>query len=617
MSTATAALTLVDPAPPPSGAPPSSGLNFHDVLFILWRHKIKILFFLFAGIAAAGIVYFFLPSPFESQAKLLVRYVVERSAVDGVVGGTKGEEPPVEAPNESALNSEVEILTSSDLALNVAQTIGLDRLAKGSGKKITLEDAAIGIQKAMDVTVINKSTIISVTYKDKDPGLAVEVLDQIIKQYLEKHLEVHRSVGGYDFVTREADRLRIELTKTENDLKQLKEKYGFTSITEAIKATGDELSKAEADFDTTQADRATQQAHVDEIDKFCHGQEIANAKSETTATPPDNEIVNHYQALVGKLEILRKQKSNLLTHFRAESGMVKGKQGKLDELEKEKVTLEKKYPALITVAASGGSANAAATSANILERARLAGLLTRSDELKAHVETLRVRARELNEVAPKIAELERTQDVQETSYRYYGTSLEKARVDAGLNPSHMPNINVVQNPSPALRSTKDLKKIIIGLVGAGAVTGLGLAMLIELVLDRTVKRAREVEARLQLPLMLTIPAFPAFGRLRLAENNSEDTEATVEPEGEFLRPFCEAIRDRLGLYFEVNNMAHKPKLVAVTSLSKNAGVSTLAAGLAEAPFSARGDKGLLLLATPSPLKAFRVLVPPERTRTPY
>ena len=34
--------------------------------------------------------------------------------------------------------------------------------------------------------------------------------------------------------------------------------------------------------------------------------------------------------------------------------------------------------------------------------------------------------------------------------------------------------------------------------------------------------------------------------------------------------------------FEMNHMTHKPKLVAVTGLSKNAGASTLAAGLAAA-----------------------------------
>ena len=70
-----------------------------------------------------------------------------------------------------------------------------------------------------------------------------------------------------------------------------------------------------------------------------------------------------------------------------------------------------------------------------------------------------------------------------------------------------------------------------------------------------------------------------------------------------LRPFCEAIRDRLGLYFEMNRMTHKPKLVAVTGLSKNAGASTLAAGLA-ATLSDTGDGKVLLFDKPVAPKRF-------------
>ena len=50
----------------------------------------------------------------------------------------------------------------------------------------------------------------------------------------------------------------------------------------------------------------------------------------------------------------------------------------------------------------------------------------------------------------------------------------------------------------------------------------------------------------------------------------------------FIRPYSEAIRDRLVLYFEINRMNHKPKLVAVTGCSEGAGASTLAGGLAAA-----------------------------------
>ena len=128
-------------------------------------------------------------------------------------------------------------------------------------------------------------------------------------------------------------------------------------------------------------------------------------------------------------------------------------------------------------------------------------------------------------------------------------------------------------------------------------TGLALALLIDLVFDRTVKRPLDLETRLRIPLLLSIPNFVLErDRLRLhdSEDNSNLAYAGDTDAGELLRPFCEAIRDRLGLYFEVNRMTHKPKLVAVTGLSKNAGASTLAAGLAASLSDASEGKVLLV-----------------------
>jgi polysaccharide biosynthesis transport protein len=62
----------------------------------------------------------------------------------------------------------------------------------------------------------------------------------------------------------------------------------------------------------------------------------------------------------------------------------------------------------------------------------------------------------------------------------------------------------------------------------------------------------------------------------------------------FIRPFSEALRDRLTVYFQVKSMTHKPKLVAITGCSKGAGTSTLAAGLAAA-LSETGDGKVLLV----------------------
>jgi Mrp family chromosome partitioning ATPase len=61
-----------------------------------------------------------------------------------------------------------------------------------------------------------------------------------------------------------------------------------------------------------------------------------------------------------------------------------------------------------------------------------------------------------------------------------------------------------------------------------------------------------------------------------------------------LDPFHETLRDRLLAYFESRNLTHKPKLVAVTGLARDAGVTTIAAGLAKC-CSDTGDGNVLLV----------------------
>jgi Mrp family chromosome partitioning ATPase len=156
----------------------------------------------------------------------------------------------------------------------------------------------------------------------------------------------------------------------------------------------------------------------------------------------------------------------------------------------------------------------------------------------------------------------------------------------------MPNISAVQRPSPPVLETKTRDKIALALAGGGLALGIALALLRGLVLNRTVERPLELERKLHIPLMLSIPyANARNGHLPLPPNGSPAKSQALatrpyhsklapwEP-GHFMRPYCDAIRDRLGLYFELNHLTHRPKLVGIAGFSEAAGASTLAAGLA-------------------------------------
>ncbi len=141
----------------------------------------------------------------------------------------------------------------------------------------------------------------------------------------------------------------------------------------------------------------------------------------------------------------------------------------------------------------------------------------------------RQRANLISELGPRIEELERKKEVEETNYKHSEASLEKARIDETLDPSRMPNISVVQTPSPATKVTRDVKKFVIGLAGGGLAIGIAIALLIELVLDRTVKRSFELEQRLRIPLLLSIPDFGSNGqRLRLHDAGQDSRLAGDE-----------------------------------------------------------------------------------------
>jgi uncharacterized protein involved in exopolysaccharide biosynthesis/Mrp family chromosome partitioning ATPase len=514
-----------------------SGIHLSDILFALFKRKRTIILGALLGIIAAATFYFFFPPVYESQAKLLVRYVLERSAVDPI----EGTKSPFQSSNDSdrVIGAEIEILTSWDLAVQVAQAIGPNRLLppatdllskvshaiglKPPSAAATEAEAASAISLGLKVISNKGSNIIFVSYKNRNPEMATLVLQELLSRYFVKHLEVHRSAGAFDFVTQQTDQVRTRLNQTEDALKSLRAKTGLVSLKDGSTALTAEAAKTQEDLNSAEA-------------------ELAEGKALVKNTGENKS---------------RKWKSP----------------------------------------ASGKSPES--------QTARVAGIEARVETLRSRLRDIQQRTSQLSELTPQMEELERKRDLDAANYKYFAESLEKARIDEALDPSKMPNISAVQRPSPPVLETKTRYKITLALAGGGLALGVALALLRGLVLNRTVGRPLELETRLHIPLMLSIPyANSRNGHLPLPFNGTPASPGAVAGRrhhsnlapwetGHFIRPYCEAIRDRLGFYFELNHLTHKPKLVGVTGFSEAAGASTLAAGLAAA--LSETDEGKVLL----------------------
>src|SRR5213592_2466448 len=243
--------------------PQHSGINLNDIFFALFKRKWTILLCAAVGMLAAAAFYFLYPPVYESQAKLLVRYVLERSGVDPIEAEKAGAAAGTEA--DRVIGAEIEILTSWDLAVQVAHAIGPKQLLRHSGEAATESNAASTISSGLSVIANKGSNIILVSYKNPDPQIATLVLQELLSSYFVKHLEVHRSAGAFDFVAQQTDQVRTRLNQTEDALKSLREKTGLAALKEGSAALTAEAAKTQEQLNAAEADLAEQQALVNQI----------------------------------------------------------------------------------------------------------------------------------------------------------------------------------------------------------------------------------------------------------------------------------------------------------------------------------------------------------------
>ena len=170
----------------------------------------------------------------------MLRYVVDRSAVDSLDSQPK---TPGTSYGDSLVNAEVEILTSWDLAEQVASAIGLDRFVSPN-REITKAAAAGNLLQGLAASATRGGNMIYVSYKNADPQLAVRVLEELVSLYFVKHLELHRSADAFNFVAQQSDQVRARLNQTEEELKQLKAKAGIASLADSTSTIDAELARS-------------------------------------------------------------------------------------------------------------------------------------------------------------------------------------------------------------------------------------------------------------------------------------------------------------------------------------------------------------------------------------
>jgi polysaccharide biosynthesis transport protein len=586
------------------------GLTPEDIISILFKHKWKLLFFILVGLSGAGVVHTFKKPSYQSTARLLIRYVMDkRSPTQGA--GVNNDEV-IRSPDtygNTVVNSELEILTSEDLARLTARGVGPDRILRDS-KAVASEPAAAGyLRDHLKVEVGRNSAVMTVTFSHPDPAVARDVLKRLIEEYRIKHDEVHRAIGTYELIQSQTDQLRNRLAETEEALHKAKAKAGVLSIDQAKHDLNERMGSLQTGIFSTEAEVESQRARIKEYTKknltnrvAASGASGTNTTSTAAAEDPDPSKVATYNRLSLELAALRSREAELRLTYAPEGRLLQDVRRRMTEVQTSIDALGIDPSTVSAQVLPAGNARPMGPIFDLeFERATLAGAEAKLRTLKEQLERVTQEGAKLDEMSNEIARLQRTKELEEDQYRYFQANLERARLDQTLDSGKLNNISPIQEPSFPRQDVKGKQKMLMAALLGPIGFGFALVFALELFLNPSVKRAKELEGALQLPVLATIPLLgkngysaPALGS-GAGENKSlvlAQGEAPPWEENDPMFPYYEALRDRVVMSYTGDT--HKPKIVGVTSCHKGAGVTRVATGMAAA-LSRDAQRNVLLI----------------------
>ncbi|MBK1876621.1 exopolysaccharide transport family protein [Pelagicoccus mobilis] len=631
----------------------SSGLNITpgDIIYTIFRHKKKIVLFFVLGLVAGAAVYKLMPLPYVSNAKLLVRYVTESKDfvtldnANTVSPGGRG---------DRVMSAELEILRSSDIAFSVVEKLAPNTIIGddviGTNEQLILS-AAQSITGSMGIK--STGSVIQLSYSHNDPEVSQKVLQATIEEYLEKHVETHRSSENFNnFLIQQTDQLKTRLAKTEEELQRARQKAGVINLTDAKITLSQEIARIRQAIFRTDAELAEYQSALESfkdlqttgLGNVSNEQESEEEKQQSSEELAAlSKAIEEYENLRASMDVMRSREQALLLQFTPENTRVKAIQAKIGDAQEKMDTLVDEHPNIRATAITSDTRTQTGLNPELEVRAqsiRIRALTSRSDVLRSQLEELRKEAARIDSAEVEINELERRRELEETNYKNLVVSLESARLEDDLRAGKTNNISIIQAPSLGKVENKKKLQLTAGVAGGVGVIGLVWALLVDLLLDRSIKRPTEIQRNLGIPLFMSMPDLNdkrfrkaskkanrqhllQAGKIKQLEaskkkeeykpksptlqaaaiskpeaygNGDGPTVDTIAPwdDQHALNEHFDALRDKVITYFESKNLTHKPKLIAMTGLGQESGVTTIASGLAGS-LSKIGEGNVLLV----------------------
>ena len=478
------------------------------------------------------------------------------------------------ADPQRKLQTEVAILTSDTLLLNVARDLNLQNNptflhARGTLPHRELDDPSVrqqtlGILRGdLAVTLVPKTDIIRIQYSSLNAKLSADIVNKLISDYIQRSYETRfeSTQRVSRWLQNQLDDLKNQVETSQNVLLDLQRKIGvlgFDTNKNQIATNLDDLAKA------------TAEARLQRI--------LAESRYRLLAKIDPSQLENSMDAIPGapqgELTVMRAAAANSrarLAELTANLGPnhpeVKAQKAQADELNRE-VNMEE---------------------SRLLTQAKGAFELAQSNETQtgAALDQQKADAYRLRDQMVEYTIRQREFESSRTLYEELMQKLRTAGVTAGLESMEIDVVDQAvppASPTMAPRSTIVLTWTFVGLVA-----GILLAFLLES-LDTGLRSIAEIESVTELPSLAIVPRARRATAEQVASMSTVERNINVltQPKSQFTEAF-RSLRTALLL----STVGREPKYILFTSATPSEGKTTTASNLAVI-LSQRGQKVLLI-----------------------
>jgi uncharacterized protein involved in exopolysaccharide biosynthesis len=387
------------------------------------------------------------------------------------------------------LNTEIQLIRSKEV---------LGRLAK----ELPFPDDgffASGSPYGIQASPIRATSIIQMSLTSTNPEWAAKAVNRAAELYQEQSLNVRRTRGIEKFYDEQDRRLRSELLKAEQDLKEFQEREGIVDAPKEVDASLTALAAVEKSLKDTDSMIRETEKKVAMLEQQLKTQQATVSSSKSITVDPA------YAAIRSRLTQLELERQSLLQRYLPKDRLVLDKEREIAELKKQLQEVEK-----TTV----GSENIAL---NAVHQRILNELLSAKVQLQAlreksvsdanQVETYSSIAADKKKKSYEYDRLQQIVITKKEAVALYQKRGEEARISDAMDEQKFSNVVILDRASLPLPTTgypTFLWFLIIAFFSGAIAVGVAFVMNY---FDPTVQDEAYVEDQFGVPVLATIQHY--------------------------------------------------------------------------------------------------------------